>query len=99
MPKSIDDNNNFIRKYIITSTNLHVVVPVTCRVKRYTRFVGKGRKRFRPHKECMFLIRITSRVDLAISVCPFVPLSVCPYKRCDLGNYKSYITGTRHADS
>jgi len=91
MTTSIDDNNNFIRKYIITAMNLHVVVPVTCRVK--------GRQRFRPHKEYMFLIRITSRVDLAISVCPFVPLSVCPYKRCDLGNYKSYNTGTRHADS
>jgi len=31
------------------------------------------------------LIRITSRVDLAMSVCP----SVCPDERRNLGNYKS----------
>jgi len=24
-------------------------------------------------------------------------MSVCPYERCDLGNYKSYNTGMRHA--
>jgi len=38
-----------------------------------TRFVGKyvtgRRKRFRPHKVYIFLNRITSRVDLALSVC------------------------------
>jgi len=54
-----------------------IFIPVTRRVKGYTRFVGKyvtGRgKRFRPHKVYIFLIRITSRVDLAMSVC----LSVC----------------------
>jgi len=32
----------------------------------------------------IFLIRITSRVDLSMSVCP----SVCPDERWDLGNYK-----------
>jgi len=57
-------------------------IPVTRRVKGYTRFVGKyvtgRRKRFRPHKVYIFLIRITSRVDLAMSVCPSVRLSVCP---------------------
>jgi len=41
-------------------------------VKGYTRFVGKyvtgRRKSFRPHKVYIFLIRITSRVDLAMSV-------------------------------
>jgi len=56
----------------------HLFIPVTRRVKGYTRFVGKyvtdRRKRFRPHKVYIFLIRITSRVDLAMSVCP----SVCP---------------------
>jgi len=45
-------------------------------VKGYTRFVGKyitgRRKRFRPHKVYIFPIRITSRVDLAMSVCPSV---------------------------
>jgi len=60
------------------------VIPVSRRVKGYTRFVGKyvtgKRKRFRPHKVYIFLIRITSRVDLAISV------SLC--ERCVLGNYK-----------
>jgi len=52
----------------------NIFIPVTRRVKGYTRFVGKyvtgKRKRFRPHKVYIFLIRITSRVDLAISVCP-----------------------------
>jgi len=42
-----------------------LVIPVTRRVKGYTRFVGKyvtgRRKRFRPHKVYIFLIRITSR--------------------------------------
>jgi len=42
----------------------------------YTRSVGKyvtgKRKRFRPHKVYILLIRITSRVDLAMSVCPSV---------------------------
>jgi len=51
-----------------------LVIPVTRRVKGYTRIVGKyvtgRRKRFRPHKAYIFWIRITSRVDLAMSVCP-----------------------------
>jgi len=50
-----------------------LIIPVTRRVKGYTRFVGQyvtGRmKRFRPHKVYTLLIRITSRVDLAMSVC------------------------------
>jgi len=50
-----------------------IIIPVTRTVKGYTRFVGKyvtgRRKRFRPHKVYIFLIRITSRVDLAMSVC------------------------------
>jgi len=57
-----------------------LVIPVTRRVKGYTRFVGKyvtdRRKRFRPHKVYIFLMRITSRVDLAMSVCSSVRLSV-----------------------
>jgi len=69
----------------ITPTGLgdptDIFIPVTCRVKGYTRFIGKyvtGRsKRFRPHKVYIFLIRITSRDDLAMSVCP----SVCPDER------------------
>jgi len=60
-----------------------LVIPVTRRVKGYTRFVGKyvtgRRKRFQPHKVYIFLIRITSRVDLA--------MSVGPDERCDFGNY------------
>jgi len=52
-----------------------VFITVTRRVKGYIRFVGKyvtgGRKRFRPHTVYIFLIRITSRVDLAMSVCPY----------------------------
>jgi len=45
----------------------------------YTRFVGKyvtgRRKRFRPHKVYIFLIKITSRVDIAMSVCPSVRMN------------------------
>jgi len=53
----------------------HILIPVTRRVKGYTRFVGRyvtgRRKRFRPNKVYIFLIRITSRVDLIrLSVCP-----------------------------
>jgi len=58
------------------------VIRVTRRVKGYTRFVEKyvtgRRKRFRPHKVYIFLIRITSLVDLAMSA---VRLSVSPYER------------------
>jgi len=54
--------------------DMFVIIPVTRRVKGYTRFVGKcvtgRRKRFRPHKVYIFLIRITSRVDLSMTVCP-----------------------------
>jgi len=71
-------------------------IPVARRVKGYTRFVGKyvtGRRNlFRTHKEYIFLIRITSRVDLAMSVCP-------SDERWDLGNYKSKDIGIWHADS
>jgi len=60
-------------KKIITS----LLIAVTRRVNGLTRFVGKyvtgRRKRFRPHKVYIFLIRITSQVDLACpSVCVFV---------------------------
>jgi len=48
-----------------------IFIPVTRRVKGYTRFVGKyvkGRRmRFPPHKVYIFLIRITSRINLAMS--------------------------------
>jgi len=51
----------------------YIFIPVTRRVKGYTRFFGKyvtgRRKRFRPHKVHIFLIRITSQIDLAMSVC------------------------------
>jgi len=54
-------------------------IPVTHRVKGYTRFVGKyitgRRKRYRPHKVYIFLIRVTSRVDLAMSVCTYVRIN------------------------
>jgi len=62
-----------------TKLIFNIFMPVTRRVKGYTRFVGKyvtgRRKRFRPHTVYIFLIRITSRVDLAMSVCPSVRLS------------------------
>jgi len=51
--------------YVQCTLNIGIFIPVTRRVKGYTRFVGKyvtgRRKRFRPHKEYIFLIRITSR--------------------------------------
>jgi len=51
---------------------MFIFIPVTRKVKGYTRFVGKyvtgRRKRFRRYKDYVFLIRITSRVDLAMSV-------------------------------
>jgi len=51
----------------------------TRRVKGYTRFVGMyvtgRRKRFRPYKVYIFLIRITRGVDLAMSVCPSDPMN------------------------
>jgi len=63
----------------ISLTHSAIFIPVTRRVKGYTRLVGKyvtgRRKRFWPHKVYMFLIRITSRVDLAIFVWPSVLLN------------------------
>jgi len=63
-------------KTLSSNLILNVVIPVTRRVKGNTRFVGKyttgERKRFRPRKIYIFLIRITSRVDLAKSVCPSI---------------------------
>jgi len=60
--------HSFVRKTILTH-----FIPVTRRVKGYTKFVGKyvkgRRKRFRPHKVYIFLIRVNSRIDLAMSVC------------------------------
>jgi len=56
-----------------------IFIPVTRRVKGYTRFVGKcvtsRRKRFRPHRVYIFFIRITSRVDLAMYVSLFVRMN------------------------
>jgi len=94
-------------KQIIASVFLY-----PCRGYNYfsQKFATQWRRRFRPHKVYIFLISITRRVDLAMSVCPSVRLSVCPSVRpsvCpsvrmnvwDLGNYTSYNTGIRHADS
>jgi len=59
---------------IVLQFCLLLFVPVTRRVKGYTRFVGKyvtgRRKRFLPHKVYIFFFRITSRYDLAMTVCP-----------------------------
>jgi len=47
-------------------------LPVTRRLKGYSRFVEKyvagRRKRFRPHKVYITLIRIDSRAELVMSV-------------------------------
>jgi len=51
---------------------IFIFIPVTRRVKGYSRFVEKyatrRRKSFRPHKLYIILIRITSQVDLSLSV-------------------------------
>jgi len=51
---------------------IFIFIPVSRRIKGYTSFVEKyvtgRRKRFRPHKVYIILIRITSQVDLAMSV-------------------------------
>jgi len=56
-----------------------VFIPITRRVRGYTRFIGMyvagRRNRFRPHSVYLFLIRITRRVDLAMSVCPSVRMN------------------------
>jgi len=74
--------------YIISHCDLlfeSIFISVTRRVKGSTRFVGKyvtGRRmHFWPHKVYIFLITITSRVDLAMSVCPPVRLSARPDER------------------
>jgi len=70
--------------YTCTNDDIFIIIPVTRRVKGYTRFVGKyvtgRRKRFRPHKVYIFLIRSTSRVDLAMSVCPSVQMNAEIYR-------------------
>jgi len=53
----------FVDKMLeLFSVDVHLYIPVTTRVKRYTRFVAKyvtgRRKRFRPYKVYIFLIRI-----------------------------------------
>jgi len=49
-----------------------IIILVTHRVKGYNIFIGKyvtgRRKRFQPHKLYIFLIRITSQVNLAMFV-------------------------------
>jgi len=71
----INVKTRVVRFFAIQANNFicALFIPVTRRVKEHTRFVGKyvtgRRKRFRPHKVYIFLIRITSRVDLAMSVC------------------------------
>jgi len=67
-----------VRRDLCLIHELRVVIPITCRVKG-TRFVGKyetgKRKRFRPHKVYIFLIRFTSRVELAMSISPSVRMN------------------------
>jgi len=82
-----------------------IFIPVTCRVKRYTRCVGKyvtgRRKRFRPHKVYIFLIRITSRVDLAMSVCSSVRMNaeILETKRARLLRFGKFVSSACHAHS
>jgi len=76
---------------------LYIFIPVTRTVKGYTRFVRKyvtgRRKRFRPHKVYIFLIRIRSRVDLARSVCLSVRMNA------EISETIRARHGTWHADS
>jgi len=70
----------YLKSIAIIYLLLLLFIFVTRIVKRYNRFIGKyvtgRRKSFRLHKKYIFLIRITSRVDLA--------MSICPYGRCDI---------------
>jgi len=72
-----------------------IFILVTCRVKGYIvcreKYVTGRSKRLRPQKVYIFLIRITSRVDLVMPVC------LC--ERCDLGNYKTYTVQISNLDS
>jgi len=58
---------SFSLLYFPVAHSGYIFIPVTRRVKGYTRFVGMyvtgRRKRFQPHKVCIFLIRITNPVD------------------------------------
>jgi len=75
--------NSMIRWFGLNLNNKsQKFIPVTRRVKGNTRFVKKyvtgRRKRFTPYKIYIFifLIRINSRVDLAMSVCLYVRMNV-----------------------
>jgi len=73
----------YVTKYLyqILSLTLRVNICIAFAKK----YVTNIRKRYRPHKEYIFLIGITSRVDLAMSVCPAsrvdLAMSVCPFVR------------------
>jgi len=77
LPKLYKYNKVIAKRFL--NQFLSIFIPVTRRVKGYTRFVGKyvtgRRKRFRLHKVYILLIRITSQVDLAMSVCPSVRMN------------------------
>jgi len=82
---------------------MYVFTPVTCRIKGYTSFVGKyvtGRwKRFRPHKVYIFLIRITSRLHLAMSVCLSVRMNaeISETERAGLLGFGRFLSFLRSA--
>jgi len=75
-----------------------LVIPVTRKVKGYTRFLVKGytrlvrmyvigrRKRYRPHKVCLFL---AGSLAESIWQCPCVCPSVCPFVRLSVWTLRS----------
>jgi len=92
--KHFEANGPLFLRYLLKHffRTLFTILHVACflamygYIKGYIRFVEKyvtgRRKRSCPYTVYIFLTRIIS-----------VQQSVCPYERCDLGNYKSFNTG------
>jgi len=58
-----------VEENLINNNESIIFIPATRRVKGYVKYVTGKRKGFQLHKVCIFLISITSRVDLAMSIC------------------------------
>jgi len=90
---------------ILPSIIGNIIIPVTRRVKGYTRFLEKyvsgRRKRFRPHKVYIFSIRITSRVVLTMSVCLSVRMNaeISETIRARLLTQRKFVSASCYAHS
>jgi len=63
----------YVTKYLYQL--LSITLRVNICIAFAKKYVTNIRKRYRPHEEYIFLISITRRVDLAMSVCPFVRMN------------------------